>query len=140
LVWIIVSSSAVFAGNNWFVAKIVSLTSEAKDEYRLELIQYTAANGGATNVPPAHLVIHLRFNERLFTRSCPDCPTKEKYLAAILSLKQQLAVGTKFPFGIVSAGFEPIQGKKGEVRSNALCILKDSHHHDIVYSFAGPSQ
>jgi hypothetical protein len=127
------------AGGNSFLAEIVSLTSKAHDEYRLELIQYSPPYGGQGGGLPAHMVVHLRFKQSMFTRDCPVCPTKEKYLAAIESLKAQAAKGGKFPFGIMSDGFEPIKGRKGEFQSNALCILKEFTGREVVYSFARPT-
>jgi hypothetical protein len=72
-------------------------------------------------------------------RDYPVCPTKEKYLAAIESLKAQAAKGGKFPFGIMSDGFEPLKGRRGEFQSNALCILKEFTGREVVYSFARPT-
>jgi hypothetical protein len=130
---------AAVAGGGSFLAEIVSLTPKANDEYRLELISHSAPYSGKGNGAPAHIVIHLRFKQRMFTRDCPVCPTKEKYLAAIDSLKAQAAKGGKFPFGIMSDGFEPIKGRKGEFQSNALCILKEFDGREVVYSFARPT-
>jgi hypothetical protein len=139
LALVALSPLTTHAGGDSFVAEIVSLTPEAKDEYRLELVQYSPPYGGKGERLPAHFVIHLRFSERMFARTCPVCPTKGKYLAAIESLKVQAAKGGKFPFGIMSDGFEPIKGRKGEFQSNALCILKEFSGREVVYSFARPT-
>ena len=128
----------IAGGGGSFQSKIASLTPKGHDEYRLDLIQYTTPYHDNGNNPPAHLVIHLRFKQSIFSRDCPTCPTKEKYLAAIESLKVQAAKGDKFPFGIMSVGFEPIRGRKGEFQSNALCLLKEPNGREVVYSFAGP--
>ena len=139
LVLILVSRATALAGGDSFVCEIVSLVPEGNEQYRLELIQYTPPYGGKGEDLPAHIIIHLRFNDRMFTRSCAVCPTKQRYLAAIDSLKAQAAKGGKFPFGIISDGFEPINGRKGEFQSNALCILKEFTGREVVFSFARPT-
>jgi hypothetical protein len=123
---------APVAGGDSFLAEIVSLTSKGDDEYRLELVPYSAQYGGKTNSLSRHIIVHLRFNRPLFTHECPVCPTKAKYLAAIESLKTQAAKGGKSPFGVMSIGFEPIKGRKNEFQSNALCILKEFNGREVV--------
>ncbi len=135
----ILSPLVALAGGDSFLAEIVSLRSESKNEYRLEVIKYTAPYGRTREGLPKRLIIHLRFNDRMFTRDCQVCPTKEKYLAAIESLKAQAAKGGKFPFGVMSDGYEPLAGRKGEFQSNALCILKEFNGREVVYSFARPT-
>ena len=130
---------AVMAGGDSFLSEIASLTAKGHDEYRLDLIQYTTPYRDNGHNAPAHIVVHLRFKQSMFTRDCPACPTKEKYLAAIESLKAQAVKGGRFSFGIMSGGFEPIKGRKGEFQSNALCILKEFNGREVVYSFAGPT-
>jgi hypothetical protein len=68
---------SAMAGGDSFLAEIVSITPKAHDEYRLELIQYSAPYGGKGDRLPAHIVVNLRFKQSMFTRDCPVCPTKE---------------------------------------------------------------
>src|SRR5260370_24808296 len=107
----ILSLLVATAGRDSFLAEIVSLRSESKNEYRLEVIKYTAPYGRTPERLPKQLIIHLRFNDRMFTRDCQVCPTKEKYLAAIESLNAQTAKGGKLPFDAMSHCYEPLSGR-----------------------------
>lgn len=134
------SPLTAFAGRDSFQAEIASLTpKKKKDEYRLDLIQYELPYASKRELRPAHLIVHLRFDEQMFSRRCPSCPTKEHYLAAIEALKAQAAKGGRFQFGIVGSGFESMKERTGEYQSNALGLLREVGGQKVVYSFPGPS-
>ena len=122
----ILSPLVALAGGDSFLAEIVSLRSESKNEYRLEVIKYTAPYGSTREGLPKRLIVHVRFNDRMFTRDCQVCPTKEKYLAAIESLKAQAAKGGKFPFGVMSDGYDRSPDAKASFRATHFAFSRSS--------------
>jgi hypothetical protein len=62
----------------------------------------------------------------MFTRDCQVCPTNEKYLAAIESLKAQAAKGGKFPFGVMSDGYDRLPDAKASFRATHFAFSRSS--------------
>src|SRR5260370_37343573 len=100
----LLSPLVALGGGDSFLAEIVSLRSESKNEYRLEVIKYTAPYGRTREGLPKRLIIHFRFNDRMFTLRCPVCPTTKKYLAALASLYALAPKDGKFLFGGSAGG------------------------------------
>ncbi|NJK91729.1 MAG: hypothetical protein HC904_07845 [Blastochloris sp.] len=127
-----------YAGGDSFLVEIVSLTLKANDEYRLEFIQHTAPYVRDVSGLPARIIVHLRYKDEIFEPNSPSSISREQYNKAIAMLREQAAKGGKSLFGIMSLGFTPIKGKKGEFQSNALSILEQFNGEKVVYSFAKP--
>jgi hypothetical protein len=134
LVLSLFTSPPVVAGGDYFQAEVLDFRALGNDEYRIVLRQMTGVYG-SDEVAAEPLVIYLRHDETAMRRE--HGASKEKYLAAIELLKQQIAQSTLIRFGVIGGMgtgriIPPIDGKPGEFQSNSLEI-----YEGVVYSLSG---
>jgi hypothetical protein len=68
------------------------------------------------------MIVHLRHDEAVTRRVSTDLVSKEKYLAAIELLKQQISQSPIVQLGVMGTRLTPIEGKPGEFSSYTLSI------------------
>lgn len=149
LVLLVVSflgSTPAAAGGDAFTAEVLDFQALGNDEYRIVLRQMTGLYG-SDEVPAEPLVIYLRHDEDTMRRISKNVVSREKYLAAIELLKQQIAQSTTIRFGIIGGMgggsiLPPIDGRPGEFQSNSLSIEQPPYPEPglarIVFAWPGP--
>jgi hypothetical protein len=119
------------AGGYVFKAEVLDLRALGNDEYRVVFRQMNDVYG-SDHAPPPLLVLHLRHDEAVTRRVSTDLVSKEKYLAAIELLKQQISQSPIVQLGVMGMRLTPIEGKPGEFSSYSLSI-----EEGVVYSWNG---
>jgi hypothetical protein len=131
LVFSFLGSTPAAAGGYAFKAEVLDFRALGDDEYRM-VFRPTSDVYGSDHAPPASLVVHLRHDEAVTHDVSKDLVSKEKYLAAIELLKQQIAQSRIIQLGVMGGGLTPIEGKPGEFSSYTLSIIDG-----IVFSWNG---
>jgi len=116
-------ATTAVAGGYTFKAEVLDFQALGDDEYRIVLNDIETSN---------RLIVHLRHDEAATRDVAKDLVSKEKYLAAIELLKQQIAQSPIIQLGVMGGGLTPIDGKPGEFGSYSLSI-----EEGVVYSWNG---
>lgn len=124
-----ITAQPAAAGGYVFKAEVLDFRAGSNDEYRMVLI----GNPHGDDLGPTELmIVHLRHDEAVTRKVSRDIVSKEKYLAAIELLKQQIAQSPIIRLGVMGGGLTPIDGKPGEFGSYSLSV-----EEGIVYSWNG---
>ena len=124
-------SSPAAAGGYAFTAEVLEFQALGNDEYRIVIRQMPNPGGNDLGAPDP-MVVHLRHDEDATREVSKDFVSKEKYLAAIELLKQQILQSPIIQLGVWGGGLTPIDGKPGEFSSYSLSI-----EEGVVYSWNG---
>jgi hypothetical protein len=125
----LVASLPATAGGYIFKAEVLDFQALGNDTYRMVII---ANRQGDDLRPTEQMIVHLRHDEAATRDVSKDVVSKEKYLAAIELLKQQIAQSPHIQLGVMGGGLTPIEGKPGEFGSYSLSI-----EEGVVYSWNG---
>jgi hypothetical protein len=125
------ASAPAAAGGYAFTVEVLDLRALGDDEYRM-VFRPTSDVYGSDHAPPPLLVLHLRHDEAVTRSVSTDLVSKEKYLAAIELLKQQISQSPIVQLGVMGMRLTPIEGKPGEFGSYSLSI-----EEGVVYSWNG---
>jgi hypothetical protein len=125
----LVASLPAIAGGYVFKAEVLDFGDVGNDEYRMVIV---ANEHGDDLGPTEQMIVHLRHDEAATRDVSKDFVSKEKYLAAIELLKQQIAQSPHIQLGVMGGGLTPIEGKPGEFGSYSLSI-----EEGVVYSWNG---
>jgi hypothetical protein len=125
----LVASLPAAAGGYAFKAEVLDFRALGNDEYRMVIV---ANPNGDDLEPTEQMIVHLRHDEAVTRNVSKDLVSKEKYLAAIELLKQQIAQSPNIQLGVMGGGLTPIEGKPGELGSYSLSI-----EEGVVYSWNG---
>jgi hypothetical protein len=131
LVLSLFASTPAAAGGYTFTAEVLDLRALGNDEYRVVFRRMNDVYG-ADHAPPPLLVLHFRHDEPVTRKVSKDLVSKEKYLAAIELLKQQISQSAIIQLGVMGMRLTPIDGKPGEFSSYSLSI-----EEGVVYSWNG---
>jgi hypothetical protein len=129
LVLALFGSSSAAAGGYAFEAEVVDFRAVGNDEYRMVIV---ANPHGDDPGPTKLMIVHLGHDEAVMRKVSRDIVSKEKYLAAIELLKQQISQSPIIQLGVMGGGLTPVEDKPGEFSSYSLSI-----EEGIVYSWNG---
>ena len=129
LVLSLFASTPAVAGGYVFKAEVLDFRAVGNDEYRMVIV---ANPNGDDLGPTEQMIVHLRHDEVVTCKVSQDFVSKDKYLAAIELLKQQIAQSPNIQLGVMGGGLTPIEGKPGEFGSYSLSI-----EEGVVYSWNG---
>lgn len=117
------------AGGYVFKAEVLDFRAVGNDAYRMVLI----ANPLGDDLGPTELmIVHLGRDEAVTRKVPKEGLSKERYLAAIALLQQQIAQSPIIQIGVMGGGLTPIEDKPGEFGSYSLSI-----EEGVVYSWNG---
>ena len=123
----LVASLPAIAGGYVFKAEVLDFGDVGNDEYRMVIVANPDEDG-----PTEQMIVHLRHDDAATRDVSKDFVSKEKYLAAIELLTQQIAQSPHIQLGVMGGGLMPIEGKPGEFGSYSLSI-----EERVVYSSNG---